>query len=58
MGHLGDSVGQVSDSISAQVMISWFHGFKPHFGLCADSVEPVRVLSLLSPLCDSFSNKN
>ena len=34
------SVGWASDSVSAQVMVSWLYGFKPHIGLCADGVEP------------------
>ena len=41
---------------SAQVMISWFHRFKPHVRLCTDSTEPVwDSLSAPPPLELSLS---
>ena len=40
--------------VSAQVMISRFHEFEPHIGLCADGAEP--ACDFLSPsLSASFS---
>ena len=61
-GRLGGSVQLL---ISAQVMISWFHGFEPHVGLCAhgakaalDSLSPpLSALPLLS-LFLSLKNKS
>ena len=41
-----------SDSVSAQVMISRFCGFKPRVGPCADSAEPAWD-SRSPPLCSS-----
>ena len=35
---------------SAQVMISWFHEFEPHVGLCADISEPGTCFRFCLPL--------
>ena len=64
LGYLGGSVSQVSNLVSAQVMISRFCGFKPHIRLCTSSTEPAwdsLSLPLFLPLphlrCVSLSQK-
>ena len=54
--HWGAWVAQsVKHLTSAQVTISWFHGFKPIVGLCTDSSEPGACIGFcVSPcLCPS-----
>ena len=45
-GHLGGSVGWVSDLGSGHDLM--VYEFKPHIGLCADSVEPAWGSQFLS----------
>ena len=41
--------------VSAQVTVSWFHGFEPPVGLCADGEEPAwNSLSFSLSLSLSF----
>ena len=57
-GCLGGPVGEASDLVWAQVMISRFCVFKPHIGLCAGSMEPVwdSLSSVSLSLCPSLAH--
>ena len=52
-GHLGGSVGWASDFDSGHNLI--VHGFEPHIGLCADSLQPGACFGFSLSVCPSVS---
>ena len=60
LGHLGGSVSQASDLVSAQVMISWFVSLSPESGsvLTVQGLLGILSPSLSAPLLHSLSLSN